>query len=41
MKLNGGGFSFGTAIIYFLGKPYQKKKKKKIKCHLNSVQLCK
>ena len=29
MKLNEGGFSFGTAIIYFLGKPYQKKKKKK------------
>ena len=31
MKLNEGGFSFGTAIIYFLGKPYQKKKKKKKK----------
>ena len=43
MKLNEGGLSFGTTIIYFLGKPYQKKKKKKekIKCHLNSVLLCK
>ena len=43
IELHEGGFSFGTAFIYFLGKPYQKKKKKrkKIKCHLNSVLLCK